>query len=415
MSLNTTPQYYFKTELANGLRIVSEYMPHLRSVSLGLWVTVGSRHETRASSGMTHLIEHAVFKGTQHRSALEIAQSLESVGGYLDAFTSKEVTCFTAHILDEHLELALDVISDLVLNPTFPADELEKEKEVIISEINHTQETPDELIFDYFYQDIFPNHSLGFQIYGTTDTVSQFDAAALYAFMRQHFTPDRMIVAAAGNVDHEQLVALVARYFPTANQYQPYQSETPGWPAPARHSYHFKGSQVHLCLGSPGYAYTDAKKFGLLLINSFLGGGMSARLFQTVREKYGLVYGIYTFPDFFSDTGLFGVYAATQRKNSEKVIQLILTELQHLAQHGFADGDLTRLKVQLKGNLMLGLESAASRMDRLANMEIFLQDYFSLDQVLQDINRVTDQDIQAIASELFATENYVFTILTPDA
>lgn len=405
---------YSKTVLDNGIRVITESMPHLRSISIGVWITVGSRDESIDQSGVSHLIEHMVFKGTKNRSSIEIAESLESVGGHLDAFTAKEVTCFTAHILDDHLEIAVDVLSDLILNPLFPQDELEKEKSVIIREINHTLETPDDLIFDYFFEDIYPLHPLGYQISGTVESVSRLGVREMQDFMQQHFTPDRIVITAAGNVQHNELVRLVKRVFNIKTHQNSRKLECPSWPKQARFSHISRGTQAHICLGCPGVAYANPQKYPFLLLNTYLGAGMSSRLFQIVREKYGLAYSIFSFADFFLDTGLFGVYAATQTDSIEQVIDLIKSELKQLVDKSFQHDEIERLKSQLKGNLMLSLESASSRMGRLANMEIYLSQYLSLDQVIQNIEKTTITNIRTLSEELFQQDKFIFTILIPE-
>ena len=405
---------YSKTKLDNGLRVLSENIPHLRSIAIGVWITLGSRDETAEINGMAHLIEHMVFKGTQKRSAADIALSLEAVGGSLDAFTSKEVTCFSAHVLDEHLELAVDVLSDLVLNPTFPEAEYEKEKQVIIREIHHTLETPDDLIFEYFFQNIYPDHALGFPIAGTLESVNRIQRPEMLRFIEQYYTPDRMVIAAAGNVNHAELVELVQKYFRTDSRTSARHLEAPQWPASGRQNYFSTGSQAHICLGVPGYAFSDDKKYDLLLIGNYLGNGMSSRLFQVVREQHGLVYTIFSFPEFFLDSGLMGIYAATQTEHAEKVLELIHQEIEAIHTRPFDVHELDRLKAHVKGNLMLSLENTSSRMSRLANMEILLQDFISLDQVLASVEACTLRSIRDVARETLAPKQFVITVLAPD-
>lgn len=400
-----------RTVLDNGVRIVSEYMPHIRSVSIGIWMLVGSRDESVANNGISHLVEHMVFKGTTNRTAVQIAESLETVGGHLDAFTSKEVTCFNAHVLDEHLELAVDVLSDIVLNPVFPEDEFQKEKSVILREINHTLETPDDLVFEHFYHDVYPAHPLGLQISGTLESVSQLSLDQVRDFVKQHYIPDRIVIAAAGNLQHTELVALIQKYFKFDAEPTPRSTVKPVWPGMAKHVYYSAGNQAHLCLGYPGMAYYDAHKYELLVLNTYLGSGMSSRLFQLVREKYGLAYSVFSFLDFFHDNGVFGVYAAVLPENVEQTVTLIQQELKRLTQNKLHDIDISRVKSQLKGNLMLGLENSSSRMGRMANMEIYLQDYVGLDQVLESIERTTLRNIRAIAAELFNQEKPILTVL----
>lgn len=403
-----------KTVLPNGLRIVTEYMPYIRSVSVGIWILVGSRDEDENNSGISHLIEHMVFKGTTHRSAVEIAESLERVGGHLDAFTSKEVTCYSAHVLDEHLELAIDVLSDLVKNPTFPEDEFEKEKAVILREIHHTLETPDDLVFEYFYQDVYPKHSLGLQISGTLDSVSQISAEQEHNFFKKNYVPGRIVIAAAGNVQHEVLVALVQKYLDLPNGDNSRFLVKPSWPGKATHHYLSAGSQTHCCLGFPGIAYADPKKYALLLLNTYLGNGMSSRLFQVVREKYGLAYSIFSFLDFYVDTGIFGIYTAVQPENVDQTIDLIRQELKQLTDNHLHELDFSRVKSQLKGNLVLSLENSGSRMGRLANMEIYLQDYVGLNEVLDAIDQTTLSQVRSVANELIHPDAPVLTVLATE-
>jgi len=403
-----------KTVLPNGLRIVTEYMPYIRSVSVGIWMLVGSRDEDETNSGISHLIEHMVFKGTTQRSSVEIAESLERVGGHLDAFTSKEVTCYSAHVLDEHLELAIDVLSDLVKNPIFPDDEFEKEKAVILREIHHTLETPDDLVFEYFYQNVYPNHSLGLQISGTIDSVSKISAVQEHDFFKKHYVPDRIVIAAAGNVQHDVLVALVQKYLDLPDGQNSRVLIKPGWPGKSTHHYLSAGSQTHYCLGFPGIAYDDPKKYALLLLNTFLGNGMSSRLFQIVREKYGLAYSIFSFLDFFSDTGILGIYTAVQPENVDQTLELILQELNQLTRNHLQEIDFNRVKSQLKGNLVLSLENSGSRMGRLANMEIYLQDYVGLDEVLNSIDQTTLSQVRSVATELIHPDAPVLTVLATE-
>jgi predicted Zn-dependent peptidase len=400
-----------KTVLENGVRIVTEYMPHIRSISVGIWIIVGSRDEDATNNGISHVIEHMVFKGTTSRSAVEIAESLERVGGHLDAFTSKEVTCYSAHVLDEHLELAVDVLTDLVQNPTFPEEEFDKEKSVILREIQHTLETPDDLVFEYFYQDIYPAHSLGLQISGTDESVSKISLDQVHDFVNQHYVPGRVVIAAAGNVQHAELVSLVQKYLKLTAKNNSRLILKPDWPGKSTHLYHSAGNQTHCCLGFPGIAYCDPKKYALLLLNTYLGGGMSSRLFQVVREKYGLAYSIFSFLDFYDDTGIFGIYTAVLPENVEQTIELIQQELKLLTDTHLQDIDFQRIKSQLKGNLVLSLENSGSRMGRMANMEIYLQKYIGLDEVIDSINQTTLQEVRSVATELIHPDTPILTVL----
>jgi predicted Zn-dependent peptidase len=406
---------YNKSELENGIRIVTEKIPSVRSISIGTWITVGSRDETAENNGISHYIEHMMFKGTKTRQAYQIAESLESVGGHLNAFTSKELTCYYAHILDEHLPIAVDVIADILLNSIFDNGEMEKEKHVILEEINNLEETPEEWIHDLFLNDLFPNHPLGFSTIGTRDNVLKFNRETVIDYISKNYTSDRMVIAAAGNINHQQLVKLVEEKFNNLadSGFRDYSS--PGGVSHGKRVVENGGIQAHLCLGTQSYPYVDSKKFGLLVLNTLLGSGMSSRLFQNIREKYGLAYSVYSFIDFLQDTGIFGVYIGTDKNKIDDSIELINQELDKLRKEPVSDEELQRTKSQLKGNLMLGLESTSSRMNRLAKMEIYLEKYYTLDDTLIEIERVNSKDILDIANELFDRSRISTTILKPNA
>ena len=404
---------YHKTILNNGIRIVSEKIPAVRSISIGVWLTVGSRDETAANNGISHFIEHMVFKGTSNRSAADIAQSLESVGGHLNAFTGKEQTCYFAHILDEDLPIAVDVISDFLINSLFLDDEMEKEKRVILEELNNIEETPEELIHEHFVEDLFPNHSLGLSIIGKRENIQTFSVDDIHAYLNQNYTSDRIVIAAAGNVDHKTLVQLVKRYLGQTTTSSKHAYEKPCANSREQHVIENGAIQAHVCLGTQSYSYKNNKKYALLVLNTLLGSGMSSRLFQNIREKYGLAYSIYSFVDFLIDTGLFGVYIGTTKDNVKDSIELIFKELKELKDTAVSDEELERTKSQLKGNLMLGLESTSSRMNRLAKMEIYLDEYVTLDDTLSEIEKVSTADLLDVANELFDEKKIYTTILKP--
>lgn len=413
--MKVIPFEYKKSELRNGIRIVTEKIPSVRSISIGTWITVGSRDETVENNGISHYIEHMMFKGTKNRQAYQIAESLESVGGHLNAFTSKELTCYYAHILDEHLPIAVDVIADILLNSIFDNTEMEKEKQVILEEINNLVDTPEEWIHELFLNDLFPKHPLGFSIIGTRDNVLKFDRETVLDYISKNYTSDRIIIAAAGNINHQQLVRLVEEKFNNINisGFRNYLS--PGGASHGKRIIENGGIQAHVCLGTQSYSYEDSKKFGLLVLNTLLGSGMSSRLFQNIREKYGLAYSVYSFIDFLQDTGIFGVYIGTDKNKIDDSIELINQELEKLKNEPVSDEELQRTKSQLKGNLMLGLESTSSRMNRLAKMEIYLEKYYTLDDTLIEIEQVNFKDILNIANELFDTSRINTTILKPNA
>jgi len=404
---------YNKTTLDNGIRVVTERIPAVRSVSIGAWLMVGSRDETAANNGISHFIEHMVFKGTRNRTAAEIAESLESVGGNLNAFTGKEQTCYFAHVLDEHLPIAVEVIADILNNSLYPADEMEKEKWVVLEELSNIEETPEELIHEHFVEDIFPRHTLGLSIIGKRENIQRFTRDDLLTYLDGHYTTDRIVVAGAGNVQHGELVDLVKKYFGDGAS-----RSTPSYSLPkpndnGKHVIENGAIQAHICLGTQSYSYRDTKKFSLLVLNTLLGSGMSSRLFQNIREKHGLAYSVYSFIDFLIDTGLFGVYVGTDKSKVDESIALIHQELQALRTQAVPDSELFRTKSQLKGNLMLGLESTSSRMNRLAKMELYLQKYVTLDETLHEIEKVTQADLLEVANELFEEQRLHATILKP--
>ncbi|MFQ5705927.1 MAG: M16 family metallopeptidase [bacterium] len=411
--MKITNSNYQKSMLSNGIRVVSEKIPHVRSVSLGVWLIVGSRDENVENNGISHYIEHMLFKGTNKRKAQEIAESLESVGGHLNAFTAKELTCYYAHILDEHLTIAIDVISDILKNSIFDRDEMEKEKQVIVEEINNIEETPEDMVHDLFQNNLFPNHSLGLSIVGSRENVLNFKRENLLDYIDKNYTSNRIVIAAAGNVVHSQLVGLAEKKFAEFKSSAEPNYPNPTQPLKLRNIFENGGIQAHLCLGTHSYSYRNPKKFGLLVLNTLLGSGMSSRLFQNIREKYGLAYSIYSYIDFLFDTGLFGVYVGTDRNKLDSSIELISKELDKLRKNRVSAADLNRTKSQLKGNLMLGLESTSSRMNRLAKMEIYLQKYYTLDDTLLEIERVSSDDLLEIANELFDPNRICYTILQP--
>lgn len=402
-----------KSVLGNGIRLVTERIPHVRSISIGAWLNVGSRDEVPDNNGVSHFIEHLLFKGTKNRTAAEIAESLESVGGHLNAFTSKELTCYYAHILDEHLSTSVEVIADILCNALFEASEMEKEKQVIVEELNTMEETPEELIHEYFLDDVFPNHPLGLSIIGKRENITTFSRQKVLDYLTDNYTTDRLVIAAAGNVDHDELERLVEKNFENFSNKGRQNYEPPNGPSHGKNIIENGAIQAHICLGTHAYSYQNPKKFGLLVLNTLLGSGMSSRLFQNIREKHGIAYSVYSFIDFLYDTGLFGVYIGTDKYKIDDSIELINKELDQLMEHPISDSELNRTKSQLKGNLMLGLESTSSRMNRLAKMEIYLEKHFILDDTLNEIAKVSQEDILDIANELFKRDRIYTTILKP--
>ncbi|MDU4959851.1 MAG: pitrilysin family protein [Sporomusaceae bacterium] len=408
---------YEKSVLANGIRVVTETMPHLRSVTLGAWVATGSRYEHAGNQGISHFIEHLVFKGTASRSAKAIAEEVDSVGGQLNAFTSKEYTCFYMKSLDTHLELAVDLLSDMLLNARFDPDDINKEQGVVLEEYNMYEDSPDELVHDLYVQEIWRNHPLGQSILGTRQSIGAFDRAKILDYRQQYYIPGNLVIAAAGNLTHAQVVRLCERYFGCMRG----STVNPVDPAALQPCYQAASSQrlkdteqAHICLGVPGYRYEADEIYSLHLLNNLLGGSMSSRLFQSIREDRGLAYSVYSYQSSYRDTGLLTIYAGTRPENVSQVLELIRLNLQELGRDGVSAAELSKAKEQLKGNLLLGLESSSSRMSRLGTQEMTVGKYVTLDEVIAKIDRVTATDIAAVAGSLFQPELISCFVLGPE-
>ena len=387
-----------KTVLRNGIRVLSESIPAVRSVSIGVWVDVGSRDETQELNGISHFIEHMVFKGTPSRNAQQIASSLESVGGHLNAFTSREQTCFYAKVLDEHLPNAIDVISDIMLNSLFDENEITKEKKVVIEEINDVEDSPSDLIHDIFAATIWDSNPLGFPIMGTPVTVSKFTRNDLTSHINRNYQPERIIIAASGNFDHSNLLSLTTSKYNSGSLQSVGSTERSQPDITARRICREKDiGQIHVCLGLPTIEFGDKRRTALLILNNVLGGGMSSRLFQTVREQAGLVYSIHSFMDFSEGGGVLGSYFATSKGQVEKTLELIYTVFNDLKNTGLSEQEFYYAKSQLKGNLVLGLESTSNRMNRIARHEILLGEYLSINDTIAAIDAVTERDVLEIA------------------
>mgnify|MGYP001569777304 FL=1 len=409
----TIESSYKKTVLSNGLRVVSEEIPHVRSVSIGIWINVGSRDEEASNNGISHFIEHMVFKGTKDRSVKDIAQSLESVGGYLNAFTGKEHTCYYARVLDEYSELALDVISDLLQNATFPEKDLEKEKGVVIEELKNAEDDPDDIIHDYFDKTLFGSHPLGFPVIGTEPNLRSLVQADLKTYVRNYYVPEKMVLAAAGNIGHATLVKLAEQYFGRLSS--PSENGSTARLKPRIHKAERREfakpiQQAHVCLGSQAFSIRSKQRYPMLVLNTLLGDGMSSRLFQNIREKYGFAYSVYSYVTMMSDAGVFGSYIGTDRSHISASIDLIMKELGKLRTKPVSHAELNRTKAQLKGSMMLSLESIPNRMMRLGSSELCFNALNPIDTILKQIDAVTQDEIQAIAQELFI-ENKLSTIV----
>ncbi len=405
---------YAKTVLSSGIRVISEQLPFVKSVSIGIWIDTGSRNETHENNGISHFIEHMVFKGTTHRSVKKIANSLESVGGYINAFTGKEHTCYYARVLDEYVENAVDVLSDLVQHGTFPEKEFEKERLVILEEIKNVEDDPDDQIQDYFEAMLFPRNSLGLPVLGTPDTVNSFTRAQLVDYRAKYYTGGNIVVAAAGNVTHERLVELVEKYFTMAAAAAPAKPRAKSHrPHPQRKDYAKPIQQAHLNTGIIAFPVHSPHRYPAMVMNTLLGDGMSSRLFQNIREKYGFAYTVYSFLTLMEDTGVFGVYAATDVKHIQKTIDLVSKELRALASKPMTATELQRSKAQLKGNILLGLESTSHRMMRLGSGELYFNEFVSLESIVKNIDIVTQGDVLDVAKKILQPEQFSTVVFVP--
>ena len=400
------------TTLANGVRVITETMPHVRSVSVGIWIGTGSRRESSEQNGLSHFIEHMLFKGTTTRSAEDIARSVDSIGGNLDAFTAKELVCFNTKVLDEHLSQAFEVVADMVLHPLFRDEDIAKEKGVILEELKMEADSPDYLVHEIFSSNFWKDHPLGKPILGTRETVKRFDRGIIEDYYRAVYSPSNLIVTAAGNLTHERMVDLVRQHFENL----PPSAEAPPDLPPTTHARIALRNkkaleQIHMCLGVPSYPLPHEERFVCYVLNTLLGGGMSSRLFQNIRERQALAYAVFSELNPYRDTGCLSIYAGTSAESARKVVASIMKEFQQLKQDRVPDEELRRAKDHLKGSLMLSLESTSSRMSNLARQEMYFGRFFSLDEVVESIEMVTADDVQRIAATFFDPKQIALTIL----
>jgi predicted Zn-dependent peptidase len=400
--------------LPNGLVVITETMQHVRSVSVGIWVRNGSRRENPAENGLAHFLEHMVFKGTERRSAEHIAREMDSVGGMLDAFTSKEQICFNAKVLDEHLPIAFDVLADLVLRPKLDSADVKKERQVVLEEIKMDLDNPEYLLHDLFTRGFWPDHSLGRPILGTPETVGKFDGAGLRSRFKNWFAPDHIVVTAAGNITHEQVLDLVQKEFGSLKPLEAREKDpVPTTAAPIHLETKRDLEQVHLCVGVPSLPLAHERRFGIAVLNNLLGGGMSSRLFQNIREKHGLAYAVFSELTPYSDTGMLSVYAGTAKETIGQVLDMTIAEFRSMKESPVSEEELLRAKNHLKGSLMLSLESTSSRMSNLARQELYFHRFSSLDEILASIEAVTREEVQTLAKEFFQPERIAITVLGP--
>jgi predicted Zn-dependent peptidase len=399
--------------LDNGLRLITETMPHVRSVTIGVWLMRGSRHENDDSSGIAHFVEHMLFKGTDTRSAEDIAQAIDSIGGQLDAFTAKEYASYYIKVLDEHLPLAVDLLSDIILRPAFPVDEIEREKKVILEEIKMVEDTPDDLVHELFTQHFWEGHPLGRPILGSKETVESFTLETLREYFKGAYVASNMIISAAGNLEHAHVRELVEQAFGgLARDGEPFSAEAPRV-VPQVVTRTKDLEQSHLCLGTNSYPQSHRDRYVSYILNTVLGGSMSSRLFQNVREKRGLAYAVFSGLSAYRDAGNITIYAGCANDAVEQVVDLCVEELRGMKRAPVPEQELRRAKDHLKGSLMLSLENTASRMSHLARQEIYFDRHFGLDETLAGVERVTAEDVQRVAADLFANGSLAATLLGP--
>ncbi len=404
---------YTREVIQGGLRVVCEEIPHVRSVSIGVWVGSGSRVETAEVNGISHFIEHMLFKGTRKRSAREIAEAIDSVGGQLNAFTGKEYTCFYCKVLDEHFSLAVDLLSDMLINSTFEPKEIEREKGVILEEIKMYLDSPDELVHDLLAQALWGDTHLGRNIVGTVEAVSGLTRERILEHMARYYTPINTVIAAVGHIEHAQVVQEIQAHF----------HMRPGQAPPALTNGACQGSrlevqekdteQVHLCVGLPAYPLDHPDLYSLHVLNTALGGATSSRLFQEIRENRGLAYSVYSYQSAYRDTGLLGIYIGLSPRVVDEVLSLVLEELEDIREHGLTDAEVIRAREQLKGGLMLGLESTSSRMSRLGKSELSLNKILTPEEILRLIDDVTPETVRAVAQNVLKPESCALSAVGP--
>ena len=402
-----------KTTLDNGIRIVTKQMPHARSVTMGVWVNVGARDERSEEGGLSHFIEHMIFKGTEKRTAIQIAKEFDAIGGQCNAFTSKENTCYHAKVIDTRLDTMVELLSDVFLNSVFDAREVERERQVILQEIKMLEDTPDEHVHVLLAQAVWGNHPLGRSVLGRPETVAEFNSATIKEYFGRAYQPERIVVAAAGNLEHEAFGELITRGFAVVGETDNF----PGRTVPAMDRVimaHPKNlEQVHICLGTRGVHVTDPRRYACSVLNVILGGNMSSRLFQEIRERRGLAYAVYSFLSLYSDTGMCGVYVGTDQSNIQQVLEIITKEMKRIKEKPVDSAELRNTKEYLKGGLYLGAESTENQMTRLAHNEIHFGRYVPLKEVEDHIEKVTAEDILELSRDIFQNESVSLTLLGP--
>jgi predicted Zn-dependent peptidase len=407
------PNLIQKTILANGLTIITEKMNHVRSASVGVWVRSGSRHEDASLNGISHFIEHTLFKGTRNRTSRQIAIESDAIGGNVDAFTAREVASYYVKVLDEHLPRAFDLLADLVTAPLFDDEELDRERNVVLEEIKMVEDTPDDLVHETFVLNFWPDHPLGRSILGTADTLATFDHDRVTDYFASVYTPRNLVVSGAGNIEHDPFVEMIAQGLgDLPDREAKVKADSPRAARP-QIVMNKDLEQAHLMLGTPSPSMLSEDRYAIFVLNTILGGGMSSRLFQTIREDRGLAYAVFSGVNSYTDAGYMSMYAATSPEHLAKVIRLGIEEFQKIKTEPVSGAELERAKGQLKVSTMLSLESTSSRMSNLARQEIFFQRQFTLDEIIERVDRVSSEDVLRVAGEIFDGRSLSVTALGP--
>ena len=398
--------------LPNGLTVLTEEMQQIRSASIGIWIKTGSRNEEADRNGISHFVEHMLFKGTTSRSAQDIARQVDSIGGNMDAFTAKECICFNVKILDEHLPIAMEILSDLVLNPVFAAKDIVRERGVILEEIKMDEDSPDYLVHEIFTQNFWKDHPLGKPILGTKETVRKFEQQTLFDYYGTFFYPGNMLISAAGSLNHDHFVDLVRQKFQHLNAKQNgFQQVAPQTFSKIVTRNKKSLEQVQICMGVPAVHIADDRRYVAYVLNTLLGGGMSSRLFQNIRENQGLCYAIYSDLNSYRDTGCLSICAGTSQEWAPKVVESVVGEFRNLKNEAIPAEEVSRAKAQLEGSLMLSLESSTARMSNLARQEMYFDRFFSLAEIIERIENVTADQLQEMSRDLFQPEKIAVTVL----
>lgn len=404
---------YEITTLDNGIRVITETVNHVQFMSMGFWVGVGSRYESEKQWGITHFIEHMLFKGTEKRTADQISGAVDAVGGQLNAFTSKENTCYYIKTLTEDFPLAVDVLSDMFLNSRFDNEEIAKEREVIIEEIKMYEDTPDDQVHDLMSANLWPDHPLGRAILGTEESIAAFDHDMLKDYMKQYYTGSNIVVSVVGNISHKQVVDAIQEVLGGIPKGEPNQYAIADRAKPGVNCYYKEIAQSQICVAMPGVAKEDDRLFPLSILNTYLGGGMSSRLVKKIREEEGLAYSVYSYNGSYTDTGAFVISVGTRPENCQRVIDIILEELEDVRRNGITQDELDKSFSQLKGSLYMGLETVNSRMNKLGRSLLIYDRVITPEENVDDLSKVTVEDVKALAGDMFRRENLQITVLGP--